>query len=375
MNTLPYNNNDLKSLTKECRHLNIFPIYFPNYLYSKSNNPILKLLKRLVDEGYEYLLLMNIEEIKRLIMTIPSGVRTYVEFDELTDFHDEEYLKRISLYHLVHIVEMTYNSFEEIIKSDKNNNSVLKTYPELKNKLDKDGLLIIDNDFTLHDNGIIYKNHVLHYHQFLRRGYTGNPNFDFIGKFIAYYYKTNQTNNFRIGIDMQRVMPKEYLENLFERDAWFGTDFDASKLDDPYTIGLTVKKRIKPLGHNNLDRTEFLWAYKDSIKTFEVEEISNTEYKFDRFNINKYIHSERDIFNHKLQHFDGAVKIYYSHEYNKRFNTKLPNEFKAPLKIKLFRIDGDINIDKWIDLTNYFFKGNEMILEYFNPDMFQRIFK
>lgn len=43
---------------------------------------------------------------------------------------------------------------------------------------------------------------------------------------------------------MQRVMPKEYLENLFERDAWFGTDpFDASKLDDSRRILVfTVKK-------------------------------------------------------------------------------------------------------------------------------------
>jgi len=75
------------------------------------------------------------------------------------------------------------------------------------------------------------------------------------------------------------------------------------------------------------------------------------------------------ILRKQLQHFDGAVKI-YPHEYTKRFESQLPNEYKAPIKIKLFRIDNDINITKWVDLISHFFKGNEMILEYFDPEGF-----
>jgi hypothetical protein len=175
---------------------------------------------------------------------------------------------------------------------------------------------------------------------------------------------------------MQRIMPKAYLQHLIECDTWFGPNFDAKKLDDQHSVGVTVKKRIKPSIFdltNNLDRTEFLWTYKDDIKTFEIEEISDAKYKFDRFYFNKYIHAERDIQKKQLRHFDGAVKV-YTHEYDKRLNSQLPNEYIAPIKMKLFRIDGNIDIDKWIDLISHFFKGNEMILEYFDPDGFEEQF-
>lgn len=376
MSTLPFDGRDLETLSKECKNLNIFPIYLQRYLHASYDNPIVKPLIRLVNEGYEFLSIMGEEEIKQLVMTLPSGIRMQVEFDDFTNFQDEEYLKRISLYHLIYMISRSYNSFEEIIKNDSRKNIVLKTYPELENKLDKDGLLTLHEDFTLHDSGIIYKNHVLHYHQFLRRGYTSNPNFDFLGRFLSYYHNTNKINTFRIAIDMQRIMPKEYLEHLFECDAWFGPNFDPHTLDDKYSVGVTVKKRIKPSIFdlsNSLDRTEFLWSYKDDIKTFEIEEISETEYKFDKFHINRYIHSERDIQKKQFQHFDGAVKV-YTHEYEKRLDSQFPNEYRAPIKIKLFRIDGNIDINKWIDLISHFFKGNEMILEYFDPDEFEAQF-
>ncbi|MDD3597750.1 hypothetical protein [Sulfuricurvum sp.] len=376
MSGLPFDKRDLEILSKECKNLNIFPIDLQRYLHASSDNPIVKPLIRLVNEGYEYLSIMGDEEIKQLVMTLPSGIRMQVEFDNFTNFKDEEYLKRVALYHLVHILSISDNSFEKIIKNDPQKNIVLTTYPELESKLDKDGLLTIDDDFTLYDCGIIYKNHVLHYHQFLRRGYTANPNFDFLGRFLSYYHNTNKINTFRIAIDMQRIMPKEYWEHLIECDAWFGPNFDPNTLDDKYSVGITVKKRIKPSIFdltNILDRTEFLWTYKDDIKTFEIEEISDSVYKFDRLHINRYIHAERNIQEKQLQHFDGAVKV-YTHEYEKRLDSQLPNEYRAPIKIKLFRIDGNIDTNKWIDLISHFFKGNEMILEYFDPDGFEAQF-
>ena len=373
---LPLDSKEIEKLSSLCKNLNIFPIFLPKYLYSSSDNPIVKPLTNLVNEGFEYLSIIDIEEMKHLINAMPPGLKMQIEFDQFTNFRDKEYLKRVSLYYLIHRISKIYNNLEQIIKNNKNKNIVLNTYPELEAKLDKDGLLIIDNDFILNDSGIIYKDHILHYHQFLRRGYYSNPNFDFLGRFVSYYFSTKEKNNFRIAIDMQRLMPKEYLQHLIECDAWFGPNFDSDKLDDKYSVGLTIKKRIKPSIFslsNDLDRTEFLWSYKDNIKTLEIEEISNIEYKFEKFNINKYVHSERDIQNHILQHFDGSVKI-YPQEYNKRFNSQLPNEYRAPIKIKLFRIDGDIDINKWIELISYFSKGNEMILEYFDPIEFEKQF-
>jgi hypothetical protein len=70
---------------------------------------------------------------------------------------------------------------------------------------------------------------------------------------------------------------------------------------------------------------------------------------------------------------DGAVKV-YTNNYADRFSTQLPTEARCNNYIKLFRIDGDIDIERWLDLTAHFFKGNEMILEYFDPAGFENKF-
>jgi hypothetical protein len=35
-------------------------------------------------------------------------------------------------------------------------------------------------------------------------------------------------------------------------------------------------------------------------------------------------------------------------------------------QIKLFRIDGTVDADKWLDLTAFFVRGNELVLRYFD---------
>jgi hypothetical protein len=52
----------------------------------------------------------------------------------------------------------------------------------------------------------------------------------------------------------------------------------------------------------------------------------------------------------------------------------MPREPRSFKRIKLFRIDGNIDVDKWIELLSQFFKGNEMIIEYFDPKLFQQKF-
>jgi len=255
----------------------------------------------------------------------------------------------------------------------------LKTFPELANKLDKNGLLAVDGDFILHHGGIEYKDYILHYHQLLRRGYTSNPNFDFLGRLINYYNKTKSINTLRIAIDHRRLMPKTFYTQIFELDTWYGPPFNIDKLDDPTAVGFAIVKRNKNSLFeltNKLDRTEFFWSYnKKSVKTFEAEEISDLDYSFEHYIFNKYVHSERNIKEHKTFHLDGSVKVYFQNDYENRFDSNLPKEFKCHKKIKLWRLDGEIDIKDWIDLISVFYKGNEMIIEYFNPEEFEKMFE
>ena len=125
---------------------------------------------------------------------------------------------------------------------------------------------------------------------------------------MVFYKNSKPKNTLRIAIDHKRLMPIEQYQRFFEFDTWYGPPFDSDKLDDPKYVGLTVVKRNKDSLFeltNHLDRTEFFWSYKDGIKTLEIEEISDNEYKFENYIFNRYIHSERDIVNQVTQHVDG----------------------------------------------------------------------
>lgn len=165
---------------------------------------------------------------------------------------------------------------------------------------------------------------------------------------------------------------------MLELDTWNGALFDPNRLDDPNETGVTVIKRNKDSLFEltkELERTELFWSIQNQIKTFQVEEISETENVFGHYHFNKYLHSERDIHKKQFIHFDGAVKVYLSDSYKSRYESIIPKHAKAHKKTKLFRIDGSIELQTWIDLICLFYKGNEMIIKYFNPEQFDEIFE
>lgn len=367
----------LKALIKQCKHLNVFPIFLDHYFPRTEPHPVSDLLVELVEEGVQHLSAMTSDEVDSLVDSLPPGLKMLIDRRPETVGNGAP-LERIALYYVVAAIHQEgYLSFSQVVASDIGGSEVLRKYPELQDKLDDDGLLHIDGTFQLFDGGIEYKDHILHYHQFLRRGYTSNPNFDFLGRFLSCYMKTRDANQFRIAIDHHRLMPKEFYRHIVEMDRWFGPEFDRNLVDNPNAVGLTIVKRVKPSIFdlaNDLDRTEFYWSRRDAVKTFEVEEVSSEGYTFGPYYVNRYAHSERDIERKSLRHFDGAVKVYLQDSYANRLVSQMPTEFKSHKRIKLFRIDGDIDLEEWIELLAHFYKANEMIIEYFNPEQFEELF-
>jgi hypothetical protein len=124
---------------------------------------------------------------------------------------------------------------------------------------------------------------------------------------------------------------------------------------------------------NHLERTEFYWSYRSGIKTFEVEEISREGRTLDGYYLNRYIHSERDIERSVFRHLDGAVKVYPKDTYAARTSSHLPKETRTS-KVKVFRLDGLIELERWVELISFFYRGNEMVVEYLNPGQFEAVF-
>jgi hypothetical protein len=337
MEKLLVNQKKLEELIKECKNYNIFPLFLSHYV-GALQHPISKLLKELITEVVETLSLMKNVEIEALINNFPQAIKSMVEIDSPIGNMD---LQRVALYHIITEMQSKYFLFDNDVKQDITKSKVLEVCPELGSKFDKDRLLMIDDNFKLYDGGIEYKNNVLHYSRFFRRGYCSNPNFDFLSRFMGYYQESKLVNQFRIAIDHQRIMPKEFYERIFEMDTWFGPHFNKERIDDPNEVGLTVVKRNKYSLfelENHLDKTEFFWSYRNGVKTLQIEEVSGLNYTFDDYYLNRYVHSERDINKKVLRHFDGAVKVYLSNTYIERFNSNMIKADKSYKEIKLFRI-------------------------------------
>lgn len=219
-----------------------------------------------------------------------------------------------------------------------------------------------------------YKEHILFYHRFLEVDYAK----EMTQKFNKLYQKEDSKNKFRIAFDFNRVCKVKDFRRIYLFDTWYGREFDVNKIDDPNFIGLTVKSSDKKSSGlmKNLDRTEFYWKYdkKQNLKTFEIEEIVDLNYLRGGYNVNRYIHSERDIKKKKFIHLDGAIKIYGTSNYQERFDSKMPKEYKADKYIKLFRIDGDISYRDWSELISFYYKYNRMIIEYFDFEEYKKLF-
>jgi hypothetical protein len=371
---LPLDTKLLAELKAVAHRHDVSPIFLRNYSAGKCH-PISKPFQTLVQETHGLLAAVSDQEICALARCIPESFRRLeTPVMPLTDREDT--VARLAPTIVEWRIALLGRDFREIVRLKPADGEVLKTYPELAPLLDDDNLLILDDRFKLTDGAILYKEHALYYHQFLRRNFTASPNFDFLGRF-ANYVASSTRNMCRVALDHSRLIPREFYERMMELDAWYGPPWDAAALDDPNAVGLTVvgRNQYSLFGlSNKLRFTDFLWTYRDGIKTFQVEEVSEPDYIFGPFVLNRYIHSERDIGLKQLRHLDGAVKVYPCGEYESRIDTHLPDVARCQ-KQKLFRVDGNIELEPWLELIGFFFKSNEMILEYFDPEAFKRTFE
>ncbi len=74
-----------------------------------------------------------------------------------------------------------------------------------------------------------------------------------------------------------------------------------------------------------------------------------------------------------FRHFDGAVQYLTAAEYHARrdsdFNMPYKNsQHVKPMSKKVFKLNGSINADDWVELSSHFFAANPLMFEYFNGE-------
>lgn len=364
--------NQFINIAEELANINEFPIHIPRFFSpEKENNTKIGLLLKevylsvcsLLESIPLDVLIKEINQIDKLIIFLAEGPDKKITKDSL----------------IIHIIAKDLESYTlkiaEYIDIPADKQKVFQQIPSLK--LDKYNLTAVTNDFKLEKHGIIYKNKFLiYYHPLLRRFYTSNFTIGELLKNVS----IRKDISLKIAIDPLRISEPHYLKQLVEADYWRGPIFAQEKLNNPHFTGITVYAR----NAENQQILDLTWPVKKTIfyitnkkelglKQIEIEEINPQNDKVmvdNKYVLQKYAHLIWDANTNTFNHFDVAVKVYSLSEHSKRLRydwetRKVLEPGKTISKIKLFRLDGKLEIDLVLELLGDFFRYNELINEFF----------
>lgn len=221
-------------------------------------------------------------------------------------------------------------------------------------------------------------NFMLMAHPFFRRGMHGVNNF--APRFIDLFWGFGSDDVKKyIAIDEDRVRINVDDSSYVEFDTWYGPPYkhDISKIQNG--IG-----KLRPPMDLNPDQVlfffanayclDFKWSQEGLIKTFQALEFKTEQsyliFDGKKFFPARYVHAEFDLDSGTFRHFDGAVQCYTEDEYAQRrdsdfnYNMKSQARVKARSK-KLFKFNGKLRTEHWVEFCSHFFTGNPLAFEYF----------
>jgi hypothetical protein len=181
-----------------------------------------------------------------------------------------------------------------------------------------------------------------------------------------------------VALDPVRALPLADAGGHMLFDYWFGCRLTRADLDDLSHVGETW--HVRPLdqklelGTKPLAATVFRWKADGAIKTLEVDEIvpaGETE-PSGPYYVNRYLHALRDTEAHRFVHVDGAVRAYTAASYTATRANPKGTRGNAVRYRKLFRVDGPLDDNVWGRIVAHFFRGNELVIEYFGELLDER---
>jgi hypothetical protein len=178
----------------------------------------------------------------------------------------------------------------------------------------------------------------------------------------------------KIAIDPARATSRENAADELLLDYWFGCKLTRNTIDSLDVQHLRETWHMRPANRATalttlpLAATVFRWSADGHVKKLEVNEIAPRDSRAAQessFVVNRYLHSLRDTQLKQFIHVDGAVRAYDAAAYhatqeNPKAACGEPVHYR-----KLFRVDGAVNDDMWGRIVAHFFRGNELVIEYF----------
>jgi hypothetical protein len=170
---IPVPTQKIAKLVVKMRHYDIHPIDLPNvdYLYGETH-PLYRIIEAVESELCQYLLAATDDELKATYDYLDFFWREQIDLDSLLR-RDPRTVQLMASYGLVTVARQSYYDVKRYIKNNyREESDVLKTYPELARYEDLEGLIPLGTPGFVPagtGGGMYYKDHLLYYHQFLRR--------------------------------------------------------------------------------------------------------------------------------------------------------------------------------------------------------------
>jgi hypothetical protein len=119
------------------------------------------------------------------------------------------------------------------------------------------------------------------------------------------------------------------------------------------------------------------WSESDGIKSFQALEIKTEKVRMEVGGLHyfpaRYLHAEFDLAANCFRHFDGAIQYFTEEEYFQRRDADFNMAMKNPAHVKarsskVFKINGPLKTEDWVELCCHFYTANPLTFEYFSGE-------
>lgn len=202
-------------------------------------------------------------------------------------------------------------------------------------------------------------------HRYFRRSLSQVNNLNDIFLSKLYELKNQKGLDIKIALDPHSIGLVNSYRSPIELEYWWGPKFNESLMDIP--SGVTTHKSSERARYfHGISKTEFWWHKQDEIQSLECEEIrdiptlgvSHEDYGC------RYVHSMINKETGKPYHLDGAIRVYKETKFFERLDVDISKAGKDTTYIKLWRIDGELDISIWKNLICHFYRDNRLPGEY-----------
>lgn len=254
-------------------------------------------------------------------------------------------------------------------------------------RIERDGLLPFNEIASRfppspHDEGCFAgPDFILMAHPCYRRGM--HPVNNWAPKFIDLFWRFDGPGIEKyIALDEDRVRIDVDGLRYLEADTWYGAPFG----ENIRNIKPGIAKLRPPPDLDSWHISFFFadaycldikWSESDGIKSFQALEMKTAdiriEIKGQHYFPSRYLHAEFDLAANRFRHFDGAIQLFTEEEYFQRRDSDFNMTMKSSAHIKarsskVFKINGPLRTEDWVEFCCHFYPANPLTFEYFSGE-------